>query len=252
MPTRTLPPSVERESSNRPSQQTRTPAKATILCLDPPFLEIPCQFNPAQISFSKSAEWTAGGEGGQPKRNVPVTHFKGGGPSTLSMDLFFDTTAFDHKDVRDFTEPLSRLTLINPLARVLPTNLDRPTLVKFVWGEFSSRQMMAFTAYIKDVSINFTMFLPDGTPVRADTKITFTSFQDDLDLPLQNPTSRSEERKMHVVSAGETIDWIAFQEYGDPAEWRHIARTNNLLNAKDLAPGMVLKITPLPLRGERR
>jgi len=55
-----------------------------------------------------------------------------------------------------------------------------------------------------------------------------------------------------VVGAGETIDWIAFQEYGDPAEWRHIATTNNLLNAKDLTPGSVLKITPLPLRGEVR
>ncbi len=49
-----------------------------------------------------------------------------------------------------------------------------------------------------------------------------------------------------MVHEGQTLDWIAYQEYGDPAYWRHIAETNDLANPKDLRPGQVLKLTPLP------
>jgi len=62
----------------------------------------------------------------------------------------------------------------------------------------------------------------------------------------QNPTTRTEARKIWVVHEGQTLDWIAYQEYGDPAYWRHIAETNNLANPMDLRPGQALKLTPLP------
>ncbi|NJM39843.1 MAG: LysM peptidoglycan-binding domain-containing protein [Anaerolineae bacterium] len=48
------------------------------------------------------------------------------------------------------------------------------------------------------------------------------------------------------MRAGETLDYIAYQHYGDAAQWRHIAQANNLLNPKNLRPGLVLKLTPLP------
>lgn len=62
----------------------------------------------------------------------------------------------------------------------------------------------------------------------------------------QNPTSYTEPRKTWVVREGERLDWIAYQEYGDPGYWRHIAEANNLANPFDLQPGLVLQLTPLP------
>jgi nucleoid-associated protein YgaU len=41
------------------------------------------------------------------------------------------------------------------------------------------------------------------------------------------------------------LDWIAYQEYGDAAAWRHIAEVNNLHNPLSLVPGQLLKLTPL-------
>jgi len=88
------------------------------------------------------------------------------------------------------------------------------------------------------------MFKADGTPLRAKVNVTF------LRVPekpaRQNPTSQSEPRKIWVVHEGETLDWIAYEEYGDPAYWRHIADTNDLINPKDLRPGQILKLVPLP------
>ena len=224
------------------------PIPAWIQLMDPPYLPIPCQFNPTEIRFSRGTRWSSDGEYGffgdqnsVKKRNVPLAEFKNGEAPRLKMSLFFDTTSLG-MDVRVFTDLLVALTVINPITKLM--GAERPSTVKFIWGMFSASLTMSFTAYIPDVSINFTMFLADGTPVRAEVEVEFVAVS--TMLPFQNPTSRSEERSIWVVTEGQTLDWIANQNYGNPAHWRHIAKTNNLSNPKDLRPGQVLKITPLP------
>jgi nucleoid-associated protein YgaU len=49
-----------------------------------------------------------------------------------------------------------------------------------------------------------------------------------------------------VVTEGQTIDLIAHQEYGDPSAWRHIAKANGLTAPRNLKPGQVLRLPPLP------
>jgi nucleoid-associated protein YgaU len=49
-----------------------------------------------------------------------------------------------------------------------------------------------------------------------------------------------------MVKEGDTIDWIAFDEYGDCAMWRYIADTNGLDDPGRLRPGQVLAIAPMP------
>ena len=231
-------------------QEGYLPVKAMIVSIDPPFITVPCQFNPAEIHFSKSTNWTGDSdteEQGMAKRtvkrqNVPKAEFTSGQAPRLKMSLFFDTTSVGHLDVRHYTDLLVALTVMNPLTKLY--GFERPPLVKFIWGMFSASLTMSFTAYIPSVDLNFTMFLPDGTPVRAEAEIELVAVSSML--PFQNPTSRSEARTIWVVTEGQTIDWIASQNYGDPSHWRHIAKTNNLMNPKDLRPGQVLKLTPLP------
>jgi nucleoid-associated protein YgaU len=49
-----------------------------------------------------------------------------------------------------------------------------------------------------------------------------------------------------MVKEGDTIDWIAHEEYGDPSRWRFIAAVNGIDDPKRLKPGQVLAIAPLP------
>jgi len=50
---------------------------------------------------------------------------------------------------------------------------------------------------------------------------------------------------MRVVMPGETIDGIAFSEYGDSKRWRAIADFNNLDNPLRLRIGQRLALPPL-------
>jgi nucleoid-associated protein YgaU len=96
---------------------------------------------------------------------------------------------------------------------------------------------------IVDIAQQFILFKADGTPLRAWVTVTFSETA--AKKKGQNPTTRTEPRKVWVVHEGETLAWIAYQEYGDPNHWRHIAETNNLDNPMDLTPGQVLKLVPL-------
>jgi nucleoid-associated protein YgaU len=82
--------------------------------------------------------------------------------------------------------------------------------------------------------------------VRATLNVTFQEAEKSGKYPLQNPTTGGNPGyKARIVKEGDTLDWIAHEEYGDAAMWRFIADTNNINNPKILKPGQTLSIAPL-------
>ena len=74
----------------------------------------------------------------------------------------------------------------------------------------------------------YTLFMEDGTPVRATSKCTFKEYRDNPQRPGQQNRQSSDVAKHWVVKRGETVSSIAGEEYGDPALWRVIADHNDL------------------------
>jgi hypothetical protein len=210
------------------------PAKAKISSQDGQ-KSVECHFNPEEFTINRGVEWK---ESPRTGKDAGQLSYGGGSAQDLSIPLLFDTTATG-KDVRNSYKVLLGLADVDQSKKDPKTGMSEPPLCRFEWGNF-----LSFTAVITRIAQKFTMFKPDGTPVRAEVTVTFKQVAQG-NKP-QNPTSRSEPRKIWVVHEGETLDWIAYQEYGDPAHWRHIAETNNLLNPMDLRPGQVLKLVPLP------
>lgn len=228
-----------------------------------------CQFNPASITISKSVSWEpSGGESGggtdayfekvdgktvyhpakdgsQPSQNAPDLEFKGGGSATFSLDLLFDTTdqppGTTARDVRRYTNDLLSLTLGEPKqeGKTEAGEVEAPKPVIFGWGDFE-----LFQAVITNVEISFIMFDPDGKPVRATAAVGFMEY---VPKPAgsQNPTTRTEPRKTWIVEQGQSLQQIAYAEYGHPGHWRHLADSNDLLNPLKLQPGQVLILPPL-------
>ena len=206
---------------------------------------ITCQFNPASLSISKSVVWKSVTDPGddkmetQPDQNAPDLIFAGGGSATFSMDLVFDTTILDNQDVRGFTNQLLQLTL---MGGGKPGKKDEdPPEVTFIWGEFE-----LFAAFIKAVQINYTLFLPSGIPVRARAHVDFVqAYDSDGSLPAQNPTSRTDPRKIHLVSEGDRLDFLSYREYGRADRWREIAESNQLEDPLNLKVGQSLILPPM-------
>ena len=200
--------------------------------------EIVCQFNPAQLKISKKTKWS---EQILPQYNSPKLIFDGGEAATYNLTLYFDAYASSPpQDVREYTNQLLALTLRDAGYSMYKIPKASPPSVTFVWGKMS-----LFSAIVSEVEITYTMFSPNGIPIRAVADVSFIQqrslFGDDL-IPAQNPTSRSEPRKTRLVNSSERLDQIAYEEYGDSRMWRKIAEANGINNPFSLQDGQLLII----------
>lgn len=205
---------------------------------------VDCMFNPKEYSFSKQNSWTPKNRKGT---NVALYEFGNGQPITLQMQLFFDTYANSKdgssKDVRkEYTEKIWDMMKVDSklasLAGRSSHKKGRPPVVIFQWGT-----VFTFQAVITNLKERFTLFLPDGTPVRSTLDVTFQQIQDPEDKPATNPTSGGVGgERVWTVKQGDTLGWIAYQEYGDTKLWRVIADANRLRQVRHLTPGTILEI----------
>lgn len=197
---------------------------------------VECMFRPKEYTITKRNNWQKGEAKGL---GAPQLEFKGGGGSKLTMDLFFDTYE-EGEDVRKYTKQIWDLMAIDPLLRDSTTSKGRPPMCQFTWGP-----VISFKAVITNINQKFTMFKSDGAPVRATLSVTFQEAEQIGAFPFQNPTTASKPGyKIRFVKEGESLDWIAHEEYGDPTLWRYIADTNNIENPAKLMPGQMLSIAP--------
>ena len=169
--------------------------------------------------------------------NVPRREFTSGGPTALSLELFFDTYEAG-TDVRDYTNKVFNLAKISSKTVDKETGRGRPPKCMFSWGKTFN-----FPDVVTSVSVNFTLFLSDGTPVRAKVSVSLEEAEDEEQQSPQNPTTQGTlGHKVYTVKPGDTIDRIAYSEYGNPSLWRSIADANDLDNPMDLRPGQILAI----------
>jgi nucleoid-associated protein YgaU len=208
-------------------------------------LELEFQFNPSELSITKSVKWNEP-EKGSPDKNAPDLNFGGGQPASFSLNLTFDTSqGHEEKDVRQYTQQLLKLTMLGKEVSGYGTEGTyrlKPPLVQLQWGK-----LVLFLAVVTSVTVTYKLFLPDGTPVRATAKVSFKQLDETDDKQEgQNPTTRTEARKTHIVQLGDRLDLIAYEEYGHSSHWRYLAEVNDLLDPRDLKPGQILSVPALP------
>jgi hypothetical protein len=119
------------------------------------------QFNPSQLQLEEGASYTPSASKTDEK---PPLEYSATRPRSLSLELFFDAyeEAPGQRNVKKrFVEPLSRLLQV-----IEPGSSDeallRPPLVELRWGNEAP-----FRGVLESMSTKLTMFLEDGTPVRA-------------------------------------------------------------------------------------
>jgi nucleoid-associated protein YgaU len=199
--------------------------RATIEQIHPAGDKIEALFNPKEYRISKANVFT---EVAVPGLNSPPLQFGRGNARTLSMQLFFDTYTYKGgKNVQDYTDKITNLLQIN-------SELHAPPICRVTWGK---NEKLKFIGVLERSEQRFTLFLPNGTPVRATVDVTFKEFVDDQ-LNLQSANFV----KQHVVHRGDTLSAIAAKYYGDAAIWRPIALENDISDPLALTPGHVLTI----------
>ncbi|OLT14841.1 peptidase M23 [Pseudonocardia sp. CNS-139] len=211
--------------------ELRTPPVAKgSLTPGPPCGRIAFQFNPKELSVSKSAKWNRDPQKGSKKAGVP--EFKGADASKLVLEMFLDASDTQDDSVVKTVEKLFSCCV--PTDATHRNGKGSPPWVVFHWGGLTG-----FTAYVSSVSVKYTLFTPGGLPIRGTATVTIEEIAGEQ--PGQNPTSGGRPaRSVHTVVAGDTLASIAWREYGDPGMWRALADRNDIDDPMRLRPGTAL------------
>ncbi len=196
---------------------------------------VTAMYNPAQFTIESRNQFQRSKIPGLP---VPVTQFVSGEAEKITLKLFFDTYEAQ-TDVRTLTSKVLKLMKIEP-------NLHRPPVCTFSWGgTISGDQITDFNGVIDSLSQNFTMFLDDGTPVRATLTLGITEYRTINEQLTMLKLRSADHTKVRVIKEGQRLWHLANTEYGDPAEWRVIADENGIDNPRLIEPGTSLSLPPL-------
>ncbi len=158
------------------------PVKAELVAKDGG-TTITFMFNPTELSFSRSMQ-TNTSSGARTDKGIPKISFGFFNAYSLSLSgIIFDTYETG-EDVMD--------AYINKLRDALEfaDNADRPPIYLFSWG---NKEYLR--CFVKSLSYKLTMFLPDGTPVRATADLSLEEI-DEWDPPpsTSTPNPSSSER----------------------------------------------------------
>ncbi|MGW7542612.1 CIS tube protein [Streptomyces sp. NPDC054770] len=225
------------------------PAQAVLTAYEPPIQPgkphgselgaITFQFNPNQLELTRSAGWVS--HQSRSAEEVAAPEFTGVLPRRLAVELFLDSSAAHDPSVASGTERL--LSWCAPTARSIEAKAPCAPWVKFSWGSFTD---VAFFGYLEDVSVTYTLFDANGSPLRATCGVRLTEAGNPT--PRQNPTSGSlTGRRVHRLAAGDSLELLAHQEYGDPTVWRLIAEANGIEDPLLLSVGTEILV---PARDE--
>jgi len=194
--------------------------------IDPP---IDVCFNPKEYALEKSLSW----ESSKAHEDAPVPEFKSPSAMSLAVTLQFDTYE-ERVSVRDkYIRRMEKLTFMtgSPAKDDKDVKNHAPPRIMFVWGK------MTFRGVIQSLSQKYTMFLADGTPVRAEVSLKMQQ----VDTSAANIEDASKVKNI-TANAGTTysvkdtdrLDLIAANELGSAARWNEIADLNGIDNPFDL------------------
>jgi hypothetical protein len=191
-------------------------------------------FNPYEYTLSKQNSWEKKPIMGE---NIPNVVFQHGGTESLSLTLYFDSLN-DDNDVRQYTYPLWQMMMIDVSAENPKSGKSAPPPVAFEWGK------LYFKSIITSMSEKFTLFDPNGVPLRCVVNVTLEQFLDE-DEPapqISNQSASQTQPQTMTATEGDRVDNLAASGTGDPNNWRDVADKNNIDNPMKVQPGQSLNL----------
>jgi hypothetical protein len=196
--------------------------------------------NPEKYTHQYRIEYTdpqaQGSNGGSPKfRKIPSEE--------VQFELIFDATGVVPPGKGEAQSPADGVTGKIRQFRSLISRFDgrihSPKFVTLTWGTF------LFKGRLSSLDLTYTLFRPDGTPLRAHASTRFIGYQSEEELAKEANKSSPDLSHLVTVKAGDTLPLLCDRIYGSSAYYVQVARANGLTDFRRIAPGTRLLFPPL-------
>lgn len=163
----------------------------------------------------------------------------------VSFKLIFDgtgliTTAPKSMMEGDKVKPVPKQ--IEDFQRITATysgDIHEPYFLELSWGDFSFRGVLV------SLGLTYKLFKPDGTALRAEADVSFSSSVPKKDRKKQDRPKSPDVTHIVQVKADDRITALCASIYDDPNYFIQVARKNNLNHFRRLKPGTELLFPPV-------
>lgn len=165
------------------------------------------------------------------------------GQGKLSFDLMFDATGVVPMPIPGMPIPsdgvAGQIATLRGMMVSINGNIHRPNFIKLAWAQ------LQYQCVLERMQVKYTLFKPDGTPIRATVSLGFLSFTSEQDLSKGDNKKSPDLTHIVTVAAGDTLPLLCHGIYGDSGYYLSVAAFNGLSNFRALVPGTQLVFPPL-------
>jgi hypothetical protein len=157
-------------------------------------------------------------------------------PKDYQFDFLIDGTG-TAEDKKDVGEEIKRF-----LGVVYEYKGDqhRPRFCLIKWGKW-----LVIRSIFKSSTISYTLFKPDGYPLRARIQALFSEVKSDQRRAREQGDSSPDMTHLRQVKEGDRLVLMCYQIYGDLRYYPLLARFNQLDQFQVLRPGTDIRFPPL-------
>lgn len=190
--------------------------------------------NPENIKWQRGIEYN---EQQAPNTSAPSQKYKSTPVEKLNFDLTIDCTGIvDSKRTKMSDE-------INALEKIIYTyngTIHRPNFVKIQWG-----QSIVFKGVLKSMDTTYTLFKPDGSPLRAKLSLGFTEYISPESVEELDDKKSPDITHLISVVEGNTLPQLCQKTWNDDSYYIQVARYNGLNKFRNLKGGEKLIFPPI-------
>lgn len=155
-------------------------------------------------------------------------------PETLSFSFHLDGTGV----VSDLKLSDS-IKQFKKLAYGYNGDIHSPNYLLLVWGSLS------FKCRLTKLDVEYTLFDPDGMPLRAKLTPSFQQFLSPDDLAKLSRKNSPDMTHLRYAAAGDNLPSMCQRIYGNSRHYLMVANQNGLTDFRDLQPGQPIVFPPL-------
>ncbi|MCB0835202.1 MAG: hypothetical protein KDD99_00970 [Bacteroidetes bacterium] len=190
--------------------------------------------NPESIKWNRKIDYN---DEQAPDSSSPSQKYKSTPCDELSFEIVIDCTGVvDSKRVNMAKE-------IKVLERIIFTyngKIHRPNFVKIQWGE-----NITFKSVLKTFDTTYTLFKPDGSPLRAKVSLSFGEYIAPKKVKQKDGDNSPDISHLVTVVQGQNLPQLCEQMWNDNSYYVDVARYNNLNKFRHLKGGQKLIFPPI-------
>jgi hypothetical protein len=118
-------------------------------------------------------------------------------------------------------------------------NIHRPRFLIVHWGS-----EIDFRCVLSNLELNFTLFKPDGKPLRVKVNATFLAHKSREELEAEAKKRSPDLTHQRTVKQGDRLDLMTFGIYNDPKYFLQVGKVNALTTIRKINPGNELFFPP--------